>query len=531
MTKDLEPQLLSGNQAVALAALHLGVSLGVGYPGTPSTEILENFSLIGGRAQWSPNEKVALEVGIGVAYGGGRTLVTMKHVGVNVAADPLFTVAYTGVRGGLVLVSADDPGMGSSQNEQDNRRFAVAASVMMLEPSDAQESYDFLFEAFRLSEKWQLPVLFRMTTRVCHSRGIVRPHAPAIPDMDPGFVRDPRAYVMIPGYARLAHKRMRQKMNEIQQWNESADLNRIYEGDPSLGIVTSGVSFLHTREAAPEASVLKLGMTYPLPIEKIRAFAKTVDRLLVIEENDPYLVEALRTAGIPCEGKAEMYRFGELNITRVKRIVTGDLTDETPPPPGKPPQLCQGCPHRMAFAVMKKFNCIIAGDIGCYTLSVLPPFETLDTCVCMGASLGVGLGLRHTLPAEEARRVVSVIGDSTFAHSGLTGVVEMVYNPPETGHVLVILDNGTTAMTGMQEHPGTGRSMDHQQTGKLVFENVIRSMGVPNVHVVNRPQDFEAVFRGSLAKNELSVIILRKVCFLAEPKLAQYEAKTRSSKD
>jgi indolepyruvate ferredoxin oxidoreductase alpha subunit len=531
MTKDLEAQLMSGNQAVALAALHLGVSLGVGYPGTPSTEILENFSLLGGAAQWSPNEKVALEVGIGVAFGGGRSLVTMKHVGVNVAADPLFTVAYTGVRGGLVLVSADDPGMGSSQNEQDNRRYAVAAGVMMLEPSDAQESYDFLFEAFRLSEAWKLPVLFRMTTRVCHSRGIVKPRRPSLQTHEVGFIRDPKTYVMIPGYARIAHKRLRQKMNDIQQWNESSGLNQVFEGDRSLGIVTSGVTFLHCREAAPEASVLKLGMTYPLPLETIRKFAESVDRCLVIEENDPYLVESLRTAGIACEGKAEMYRFGELNIPRVKHIIDGDLTDETPPPPGKPPELCKGCPHRMAFAIMKKFDCIIAGDIGCYTLSVLPPFETLDTCVCMGASLGVGLGLRHTLPDEEARRVISVIGDSTFAHSGLSGVVEMLYNPPKTGHVLVILDNGTTAMTGMQEHPGTGRALDHEQTGKLVFEDVIRAMGVPNVHVVYRPHDFEAAFKGALEKDELSVIILRKVCFLAEPKLAQYEAANQESQD
>ncbi|NLN94337.1 MAG: thiamine pyrophosphate-binding protein [Candidatus Hydrogenedens sp.] len=531
MTKDLEPRLMSGNQAVALAALHLGVSLGVGYPGTPSTEILENFSLFGGLAQWSPNEKVALEVGIGVAYSGARALVTMKHVGVNVAADPLFTVAYTGVPGGLVLISADDPGMGSSQNEQDNRRYAVAAGVMMLEPADAQESYDFLFEAFRLSEEWKLPVLFRMTTRVCHSRGIVRPRTASPQEEAPAFVRDPRTYVMIPGYARPAHKRLRQKLNDIQQWNESSALNEIHEGDSSLGIITAGVTYLHTREAAPEASVLKLGMTYPLPLETIRKFAASVDRCLVIEENDPYMVDAILAAGIPCEGKEEMYRFGELNIARVKHIIDGDHGDEAPPPPGKPPELCKGCPHRMAFAVMNKFNCIIAGDIGCYTLSVLPPFESLDTCVCMGASVGVGLGLRHALPDEEARRVISVIGDSTFVHSGLTGIVEMVYNPPKTGHVLVILDNGTTAMTGMQEHPGTGRALDHEQTGKLVFENVIRAMGVPNVHVVSRPQDFEALLRESLEKDELSVIILRKVCILAEPKLARYEAANKTTKD
>ncbi|HQN01442.1 MAG TPA: thiamine pyrophosphate-binding protein, partial [Candidatus Hydrogenedentes bacterium] len=297
MSTTLEPRLLSGNQAVAWAALHLGVSLGTGYPGTPSTEILENFSLLGGRAQWAPNEKVALEVGIGVAYGGARALVTMKHVGVNVAADPLFTVAYTGVEGALVLVSADDPGLSSSQNEQDNRRYAVAASVMMLEPADAQEAYDFLFDAFTLSETWKLPVMFRMTTRVCHSRGIVTPREPAPQAKPPHFVRNRAAYVMIPGYAGPAHRRMRAKMAQILEWNENSALNKVYEGDTFLGIVTASVAFQHAREAAPDASFLKLGMTYPLPLERIRQFRNTVDRCIVIEEGDPYLVDAMSAAG------------------------------------------------------------------------------------------------------------------------------------------------------------------------------------------------------------------------------------------
>ena len=527
MSDTLASKLISGNQAVALAATHLGVSLGTGYPGTPSTEILENFSLLGGRAQWAPNEKVALEVGIGVAYGGARALVTMKHVGVNVAADPLFTVAYTGVRGGLVLVSADDPGMASSQNEQDNRRYAKAASVMMLEPADAQDAYDFLFDAFTLSENWGLPVLFRMTTRVCHSKGLVTPRTPAPSTKAPHFVRDMQSYVMIPGFARPAHRRMREKIAKITDWNEQSHLNRIYEGNKSLGIITSSVAFLHAREAAPEASILKLGMTYPLPIHLIREFAKSVDRCLVIEENDPYLVESLRTEGIACEGKLDMYRFDELNVTRVRRIINGENNREPSVPKGKPPQLCQGCPHRIAFAVMKKLDCIIAGDIGCYTLSVLPPFETMDSCVCMGASIGVGLGLRHTLPDEEARRVVSVIGDSTFMHSGLTGVVDMVYNPPKTGHVIVILDNGTTAMTGMQEHPGTGRKLDHSGTNQVKPEDVARAMGVQNVHVLENAAAFADTLKEGLAKDELTLIILRKLCSLAAPKLKQYEEATK----
>lgn len=528
MNLDKEPRLLSGNQAVALAAVHLGVALGTGYPGTPSTEILENFDLFGGRAQWAPNEKVALEVGIGVAYGGARALVTMKHVGLNVAADPFFTVAYTGVQGGLVVVSADDPGMASSQNEQDNRRYAVAASVMMLEPSDPQEAYDFLFEAYTLSETWKLPVLFRMTTRVCHSRGVVTPRDPSLPTASPHFIRDRAAYVMIPGYARPAHRRMRAKMAKIYAWNETSHLNQIFEGDKSLGIVTSGVCFLHVREAAPHASILKLGMTYPLPIELIRKFAASVDRCVVIEENDPYLADAMRAAGIACESKAEQYRFNELNITRVRRILAGDTSEEPTLPRGRPPQLCKGCPHRMAFSVMKKYDCKISGDIGCYTLSVLPPFETHDSCVCMGASIGVALGLRHVLPDDEARRVVSVIGDSTFVHSGLTGLVEMIYNPPKTGHVIIILDNGTTAMTGMQEHPGTGRTLNHKKTGRVVFEDVARALGIKNVFVIENTSEFESALRESLSKDELSLIILRKLCRLAEPKLRQYQEAIES---
>ena len=525
MNTEMKTTLISGNQAVALAALHLGVSLGTGYPGTPSTEILENFSMLGGRAQWAPNEKVALEVGIGVAYGGARALITMKHVGVNVAADPLFTVAYTGVLGGLVLVSADDPGMASSQNEQDNRRYAKAASVMMLEPADAQEAYDFLFDAFTLSETWNLPVLFRMTTRVCHSKSLVMPRTPEPPKKTSHFVRNMHSYVMIPGFARPAHRRMREKIARIAEWNEQSDLNRIYEGDKSLGIITSSVAFLHTREAAPDARILKLGMTYPLPINLIRDFAASVERCLVIEENDPYLVESLRTEGILCEGKADMYRFDELNVTRVRRILNEDISPETPLPKGKPPQLCQGCPHRLAFAVMKKLDCIIAGDIGCYTLSVLPPFETMDSCVCMGASIGVGLGLRHALPDDEARHVISVIGDSTFMHSGITGVVDMVYNPPKTGHIVVILDNGTTAMTGMQEHPGTGRKLDHSSANKVKPEDIARAAGVQNVHVLENAGTFENILKNSLANNELTLIILRKLCALAAPKIRKYETE------
>ena len=524
--------LLSGDEALALAALHAGVALGAGYPGTPSTEILEYFSEIGGHAQWSPNEKVALEVAIGAAFGGARALATMKHVGLNVASDPLFTVAYTGVAGALVVVSADDPGMASSQNEQDNRRYAVAAGVPMLEPSDSQEAYDFFHAAVEISERWKLPVLLRMTTRVCHSKTVVHPRGPNGPAQSPNFVRDIKSRVMIPANARPAHRRLRKKLaeievwNETESWNETRPLNRIVPGSQTLGIITSGVSFMHAREAAPDASVLKLGFTYPLPMKKIAEFANSVQRCVVVEEGDPYLVETIRAEGHRVEGKAEMYRFGELNVERVRRIVRRDNSPEPAPPPGKPPQLCDGCQYRQVFETLRKHDCIVTGDIGCYTLGVLPPFEAMDSCVCMGASLGVGLGLRHVLPPDQARRVVSVIGDSTFVHSGIPGLVEMVYNPPPGGHVLIILDNLTTAMTGHQEHPATGRTLNHEPTNRLVLEDLARAVGVKRVHVVEPragSDDFERVFLECLNSSELAVIIARRPCLLIVKRLKELE--------
>jgi len=340
----------------------------------------------------------------------------------------------------------------------------------------------------------------------------------------PFFEADRRARVMVPANARPAHRRMRKRLAEIQAWNEGSDLNDLLPGSNGLGIVTSGVAALHAREAAPGAAVLKIGMSYPPPLEKVRAFASGVDRCLVIEEGDPVMDETFRAAGIAVEGKPEMYRFGELNVERVRRIVAGDTSDEPAPPRGKPPQLCPGCPHRRVFEILAKHECIVAGDIGCYTLGVLPPFEAMDSCVCMGAAVGVGLGLRHVLPEERARKVVSVIGDSTFVHSGITGLVEMIYNPPGQGHVLVILDNNTTAMTGMQDHPGTGWTLALEQTGQVVFEDLARALGVPRVEVFDshkeQPQ-FEAALLECLADDKLAVLIMRSPCILAAKKLKQ----------
>ncbi|HET8723738.1 MAG TPA: thiamine pyrophosphate-dependent enzyme [Anaeromyxobacteraceae bacterium] len=519
--------LWSGDEAVALAALDGEVALGTGYPGTPSTEILEAFSAAGGRAQWAPNEKVALEVGLGAAYAGARVLVTMKHVGVNVAADPLFTAAYTGVDGALVLVSADDPGMASSQNEQDNRRYAVAAGVPMLEPASSQEAYDFTLAALELSGRFRIPVILRMTTRVCHSKSVVvrrdRPLPPAPP---PRFVRDIRGRVMVPGFARPAHRKLREKLAQIEAWAETSPLNRVIRASPALGVVTNGISFQHVREAAPEASVLKLGVVYPLPVEALRRFAAGVERCVVVEEGDPVILEAMRAAGIPAEGKTERFRFGELSVERVRRILAGDDSPEPPPAKAKPPELCEACPYHPVYGCLQRMGCIVAGDIGCYTLGVMEPYQAMDTCVAMGASVGVGLGLRHVLPEEQARKVVSIIGDSTFIHSGLNGVVEMVYNPPATGHVLIVLDNGTTAMTGQQEHPGTGRTMEHDATGHVSIEGMSRAAGIRNVDVVDPvkdPKGFEDLLRRRLASNDLSVIVARRPCILAAADIRHYE--------
>jgi indolepyruvate ferredoxin oxidoreductase alpha subunit len=333
---------------------------------------------------------------------------------------------------------------------------------------------------------------------------------------------------MIPFYAKPAHLRLRKRLAEIAAWNDEAGPNQLIAGSSSVGIITSGVAFQYVREAAPEASVLKLGLTYPLPVERMKEFAESVDLCTVIEEGDSYLLEAARTAGIAVEGKPESFRFGELNTTRVRRILEEDATPELKPIPGKPPALCPGCPHRSVYLALKKLDCIVPGDIGCYSLGVLPPFEMMDSLVCMGAAIGVGLGLRHSLPAAEAKRVVSVLGDSTFVHSGITGLVEMVYNPPETGHVVLILDNGTTAMTGMQEHPGTGRRLDHAKTGKVSFEELARSLGIRNVHVIDPTQEaakFEELIQSCLDSAELCVVIARRDCLLATRAIRVYESR------
>ncbi len=521
----VEKQLLSGNEAVALAALHAGVRMGTGYPGTPSTEILETLASLKHHdvlLRWAPNEKVALEVGLGSAFAGARTLVTMKHVGVNVAADPLFTGAYIGVKGGLVLISADDPGMHSSQNEQDNRHYAAFAGLPMLEPSSSQEAYDFARRAFALSEEFGTIVMLRLTTRICHSKGLVAASEPDTLDREYGFDVDIPRYVMVPGNARKRHVALERRLDELRIESENSDLNRVIGNvdGAALGVVAAGVAYEYVREAAPQVPVFKVGMGWPLPLDRIREFQQQVGDLLVVEELADFNLEKILAAGIPARGKSSEFRLGELNVDRVRRILAGesDVQPHSDPnlPPPRPPVLCPGCPHRSAFTVLKKLGLTVTGDIGCYTLGALPPLGALHTCVCMGASVGVALGLERVLPEEKAGKVVAVIGDSTFFHSGLTGVLDAVYNG--SSGVLLILDNRTTAMTGGQHHPGTGERLSGEPAPALDAAQACRGLGVADVKVLD-PYDrdeLEAALKDSLERDEYSVIVCRHPCLLLE---------------
>lgn len=526
--------ILSGDEAVANAAFACAVRTGVGYPGTPSTEILETLSALGGNAEWAPNEKVALEVGVGTGFGGARALVTMKHVGLNVAADPLFTLTYTGTRGGIVIVSADDPGMASSQNEQDNRNYARFAQMPMLEPSDSQEAYDFAIKAFEISEKFEQPVLLRMTTRVCHSRGIVNLWKEPETFQPAEYARNVKERVMVPANARPSHVRLVNKMNSIAAWNETSGLSRIAGNETAeIGVITSGISFYHTLEAAPQVKILKLGMTWPLPAQVIRDFAAGVKKVFVVEEGSRFLEDNVRLLGVDAARKPEIFEFGELSVSRVAKLLADDSTPEPMAAPGRPPALCPGCPHRKTFELLRDLGCIVSGDIGCYTLGVLPPFNAMDVSLCMGASIGMALGMRRALPEEQARKVVSVIGDSTFMHSGITGIVEMVYNRPATGHLVFILDNSTTAMTGFQEHAATGRNMKLEEAPRVSLETLCKDLGVQNVDVIDPVAEnaaYAELVKKRLAANETSVIIVRRPCVLEVKKLAKAAAAKGASK-
>lgn len=508
--------LLTGNEAIARGAYEFGVTVAAAYPGTPSTEILENVGQYKEiKAQWSPNEKVAMEVAVGSSIAGARTLAAMKHVGVNVAADPLFTMSYAGVNGGLVLVSADDPGMHSSQNEQDNRYYAKFAKVPMLEPSDSQEAKDYVGLGLEISERFDVPVLLRCTTRISHSKTLVELKEPILRSVKP-YVKDIKKYVMMPAFARAKRLELEQRYARLKEYSETTPVNRVAWGDKRIGVIASGISYQYAREALPHASILKLGFTWPLPEKLIKAFAAAVETLYVIEEGEPYLEEYVQALGIPIVGKDILPSVGELSVRTIVKALSGSAVAVGKPAaqvPVRPPVLCPGCPHRPVFYLLKQLKLFVTGDIGCYTLGALPPLDSMDTCICMGASVPMALGFEKAHP-ELAEKTVAVIGDSTFVHSGITGLIDIVYNRGTS--TVLILDNSTTAMTGHQEHPGTGKTLDRQPTATLDLEALCKAVGVKRTFVVD-PFDMaelkEALQR-EVAAREPSVIIAKRPCVL-----------------
>jgi indolepyruvate ferredoxin oxidoreductase, alpha subunit len=520
-------EILSGNEAIARGAYEAGVKLASAYPGTPSTEILENIIRYKSiDASWAPNEKVSLEVAMGASFAGARTLVAMKHVGVNVAADPLFTLSYTGVKGGLVLVTADDPEMHSSQNEQDNRNYAKFAKMPMLEPADSNECKEFTRLALELSEEYDTPVLLRTTTRISHGKSIVELKEPVTGLPEPALVKNAAKQVMLPSNARVRHPLVEARMVKLAHDANAMAINRMELRDPAIGIITSGVVYQYVREIFPQYSTLKLGLVHPLPMELIRNFADQVDQLFVVEELDPFFEEQIKAAGIKVSGKEFIPICGELTPGRVRDAfaaigIASSLPVGTPGEaiaalPIRPPNMCPGCPHRGVFYMLNRLKAYVTGDIGCYTLGFLPPLSAMETCVCMGASIGNATGAIKVVAEEEKQRVVAVIGDSTFLHSGVTGLMDMVYsNAPAT---VVILDNRITAMTGRQDNPSSGFTLMNEPAHRVDLAQLCHSLGVRHVRVIN-PFDLEQtrrVLEEEMARREPSVVITDKPCVLVK---------------
>lgn len=507
-----------GNQAVARGLYEAGCRVASSYPGTPSTEITEQVSLYEEvYAEWAPNEKVAMEVALGASIGGARSFCAMKHVGLNVAADPLFTAAYTGVNAGMVICVADDQGMHSSQNEQDSRHYAVSAKVPMVEPADSQECIDFVKAAYEISEQFDTPVILRTCTRVAHSQSIVetgeRTELPLRL-----YTKDPKKYVMMPANAVGRHVFVEERMQKLAEFAETSGLNRVEMGDPKIGIVTAGICYQYVKEAFPQASVLKLGMVHPMPVRMIREFAKQVEMLYVVEELDPVIETHCRVNGIRVDGGKNLFGLlGELS----QRKVAQALGKECPEPvlfgeqvPVRPPVLCPGCPHRGLFYVLSKLKVMVSGDIGCYTLGALPPLGALDTTICMGASISGLHGFNQARGGDSAQKSVAVIGDSTFIHSGITGLIDITYN---RGHsTVLVLDNSITGMTGHQQNPTTGLTLKNQPAPQVSIEKICGAAGVKRVRVVdpNELAALEAILKEELTAEEPSVIITRRPCAL-----------------
>lgn len=520
-------EILSGNEAIARGAFEAGVKVASAYPGTPSTEILENIIQYEGiDASWAPNEKVSLDIGIGASFGGGRAIVAMKHVGVNVAADPLFTLSYTGVNGGLVLVTADDPEMHSSQNEQDNRNYAKFVKVPMLEPADSRECKEFTKLAFEISEKFDTPVMLRTTTRISHSKSIVELDEPVQGLPEPKLVRNAAKLVMLPGNARVRHPLVEERIKKLGEYGVNLDINRMEMRSNEIGIITSGVPYQYVREVLPDASTLKLGLIYPLPMRLIKEFASQVKKLFVVEELDPFIEEQVKAAGIAVVGKDLLPICGELTPGIIRKAFAGlgmtKAHTESPMPeaparlPGRPPSMCPGCPHRGVFYALNKLKAYVTGDIGCYTLGFMPPLSAMDTCICMGASIGNAIGVVKVVAEEERKKVVAVIGDSTFLHTGINGLMDMVYNNvPAT---VVILDNRITAMTGRQENPASGFTLMDTPTSRIDIPDLCRAMGIKNVRTID-PYDLAATKNAiseEMNRPEPSVIVTDRPCVLVK---------------
>ncbi len=517
-------KMLSGNEAVAYGMWEAGVEFAASYPGTPSTEILETYAFFPNvYAEWSTNEKVALDAAAGAAYAGRRSMAVMKHVGLNVALDSFMYASMTGMEAGLVIVSADDPGMHSSQNEQDNRNLAKLGRAPCLEPADSQEAKDMVLAAFELSERFDTPVLLRMTTRICHSASLVELGERVERQIErKEYPRNPPKYVMVPANAIKRHPIIENRIREITAFAESFAFNRMEPGSRQLGILTSGVSYQYAKEIFPQASILKLGMSWPIPEQMVRDFASSVERLIVLEELDPFIEEAVRLLSIPCEGKSIFPMVGEFNprLMREAAIQAGLLPEtahvpqlgvETGVLPPRPPVLCPGCPHRPTFFVLSKLKVPVNGDIGCYTLGLVPPLSAIHSCGCMGAGIGVAYG---AVKSGSPEKHVAVIGDSTFFHSGIPPLINAVFNQAPV--ITIIMDNRVTGMTGHQPNPGSGKTLLGKETVALEIEPLVRACGVRHVRTLYG-QDVEAIeqaLKEFLALDEPSVLVVVEPCAL-----------------
>ena len=512
----MEKRIMLGNEAFARGAWEAGVTVVSSYPGTPSTEVTESAAKYDEiYVEWAPNEKVGVETAMGASVGGARALSTMKHVGLNVAADPFYTAACTGVNGGFVVLSADDNGCHSSQNEQDSRFHGRSAGVPVLEPSDAQECKDYIKLAYDISEKYDTVVLLRSGTRVSHSRGIVELGERVEHEIIP-YEKKFMKYVAMPAMAKKLHVAQEQRLAQIAADGCEWDINEIQMKDPSIGIITSGICYQYAKDAMPEASFLKLGLVYPLPMDLIRKFAGQVEKLYVIEEGQPFLEEQIRAQGIPVAGGKDMFTIqGEYSARMIREAFGKDIGDEpvdTADAPGRPPLLCAGCPHRGLFHVLSKLKTTVFGDIGCYTLAALPPTSAMDTTLCMGASIGMAHGFEKA--TGDKSNTVAVLGDSTFLHSGITGLLNMAYN--ESKGTVIILDNRITGMTGHQQNPASGRNAKGEIAPAVDLKKLCQALGVKHVVEIDpfEVKELEQIVKEETARDELSVIITKRPCAL-----------------